>query len=54
VTRKPACANGKFSVWKAGEPLLLGCALIGLGVGVAGYLAFRLWWPDRKKPNALA
>jgi uncharacterized protein len=34
--------------WHAGGPLLLGCALIGLVVGMAGYSAIRLVWRERK------
>jgi uncharacterized protein len=34
-------------VWHAGGPLFLGCAVIGLVVGVTGYVLLRLLWRER-------
>jgi len=35
------------AVWKAGGPLFLGCAVIGLLVGLTGYLCIGRFWRDR-------
>lgn len=35
------------AVWKAGGPLFLGCAVIGLLVGLTGFLLIRRLWKER-------
>ena len=35
------------TVWKAGGPLFLGCAVIGLLVGLTGFLLIRWLWKER-------
>ncbi len=42
------------SVWKAGGPLFLGCAVIGLVVGLTGYLLILRFWKDRPTPESPA
>ncbi|MBM3823739.1 MAG: DUF2062 domain-containing protein [Verrucomicrobia bacterium] len=37
-------------VWHAGGPLFLGCAVIGLVVGLTGYILLRLLWRERTSP----
>lgn len=35
------------AIWKAGGPLFVGCAVIGILVGSIGYLLIRRFWKDR-------
>ena len=35
------------AVWKAGGPLFLGCLVVGLLVGLTGFLLIRWLWKDR-------
>lgn len=40
------------AVWKAGGPLFLGCTVIGLLVGLTGFLLIRWFWRDRPPARA--
>lgn len=38
------------AVWEAGVPLFLGCVVIGLVVGLTGFLLIRRFWKERSTP----